>query len=87
MTGIEPIAEERKEQVERHGRTVAHDVRYNPNGDLAMGAVALITKNRVWFPRQWDKRICTDMIRKEYKERLVIAGALIAAELDRIQSI
>jgi len=35
-----------------------------------------------WNVEQWNK-----MLSKQYKERLIIAGALIAAEIDRFQEI
>ena len=37
-------------------------------------------------PIEWDWKVWDYMINKSYKERLIIAGALIAAEIDRIQS-
>lgn len=36
-------------------------------------------------PSFWDKALWKRMIEKPEKERLIIAGALIAAEIDRIQ--
>lgn len=38
-------------------------------------------------PTGWDKSIWAKMCSKSYKERLIMAGALIAAELDRLTSI
>lgn len=35
-------------------------------------------------PFGWDKELFEKMINKDYRSRLIIAGALIAAELDRI---
>jgi len=35
-------------------------------------------------PNGWDVDIYKKMRNKSYKERLIIAGALIAAELDRL---
>lgn len=88
-TGIELIAQERKEQIEKHGRTIAEDVMYNGQCQLAIGATALITNDTVGdfraMPKKWDDKICMKMCLKSYKERLVIAGALIAAEIDRLQ--
>lgn len=37
------------------------------------------------YPFGWDADICNKMINKSYEERLIIAGALLAAEIDRIQ--
>jgi hypothetical protein len=38
-----------------------------------------------FMPHGWDKTIWLKMANKPYKERLIIAGALIAAEIDRLQ--
>lgn len=89
-TGIELIAAERQEQIEKHGRTIESDVLQNPSGQLVIGAIALIRRvNRAFWkdmPARWDDVICKKMAKKSYKERLIIAGALIAAEIDRIQN-
>jgi len=41
----------------------------------------------IFTPHGWDEGIWLKMIAKPYKDRLVIAGALIAAEIDRLQAI
>ena len=54
-----------------------------------MGAEALICNygkgdyNK--FPAKWDNDVCRKMIKKSYKERLIIAGSFMAAEIDRLQ--
>lgn len=40
----------------------------------------------IFVPHNWDKDIWLKMMNKPYKERLIIAGALIAAEIDRINN-
>ena len=89
-TGIELIAAERQEQIEKHGRTIARDVDENPNGRLVTGALALIRSESKGFwdemPMTWNPNICRKMAKKSYKERLIIGGALIAAEIDRLQN-
>lgn len=87
-SGIELIAEERQEQIEKHGRTLLKDISQNNNGQLIDGAIVL-TKKIVGlpFPKEWDYAICDKMYQKPLKERLIIAGALIAAEIDRLQAI
>lgn len=91
-TGIELIAEERLEQIEKHGRTIARDVKENYAEQLATGAEMLLAMSHeegidpLEFPDGWDHDICEHMLGKPYKERLIIAGALIAAEIDRLQS-
>jgi hypothetical protein len=102
-TGIELIAIERQEQVEKHGRTIESDTALNQHGQLSFAAVSLVSEYdaegntntkkayedhfKTWRPMGWDKIIWAKMIGKSYKERLIIAGALIAAEIDRLQAI
>lgn len=90
-TGIELIAEERQEQIEKHGFTAMHDEEYEDE-ELRIAAVALLTPNGeqgldYLFPALWNKGNVRKMCSKSYKQRLIIAGALIAAEYDRVQAI
>jgi len=90
-TGGELIATERQEQILKHNRTVLKDTEVNDNGELIMAAKAMLNQKEDFitvgdFPASWDKYACEKMAAKRYKERLVIAGALIAAEIDRIQA-
>lgn len=91
-TGIELIATERKEQLEKHGRTIKSDVQTNTNNELIIAAGSLAYKNIDKFylsdlkPDGWDEKIWEKMCKKPYLERLIIAGALIAAEIDRLQN-
>ena len=90
MTGIELIAKERKEQLEKHSRTVVEDANMNCDDQLSFAASCLAFKNieewdpTVCTPTGWDQKIWEKMVEKPHEERLKIAGALIAAELDRI---
>lgn len=99
-TGVELIAEERQEQLNKHGRTIESDVSININGQLMDAVKQLIRgdnerdplekafKSRGFTPPlNWDVNIFGKMIGKPYKERLIIAGALIAAEIDRLQNL
>lgn len=96
-TGIELIADERSEQIEKHGRTVALDVTQNAECQLSFGAALLSCPypkangfspdSAFGKPQNWDKNIWNKMMSKSYKKRLIIAGALIAAEIDRLQEI
>jgi hypothetical protein len=96
-TGIELIHQERSEQLSKHNRTVEMDIRQNKYKQLSIGASKLLFKDQQIDiyeefknglpPFGWDEDIWRRMYGKSYKERLTIAGALIAAELDRIQSI
>lgn len=42
MTGIELIAQERQEQIEKHGHTIERDIVENSNGELIKGVIALL---------------------------------------------
>lgn len=93
ITGIALIAQERAEQVEKHGRTVITDARDNSSDQLSEAASILSAKE--WgcsdvddmveehCPNGWDKELWRKMLEKPHSQRLIIAGALIAAEIDR----
>jgi uncharacterized UPF0146 family protein len=85
-SGIELIAIEREEQFKKHGRTISEDAMQNPNRELVAGASALLMPipSAADFPKYWDKNIVAKMVAKAYKERLVIAGAFLCAEIDRL---
>lgn len=93
-TGIELIAMERKEQIEKHGNTVEVDVVNNPNFQLSSAAQILCGDDDFFkklhnpiedlCPNGWNLKSFEKMTKKPYVERLVIAGALIAAEIDRL---
>lgn len=84
--GIKLIAEERHEQIEKHGRLVRHDVKFNFGRQLASGAKRLLEvyPDRLNPPSGWDENGWAKMCDKNYKDRCIIAGALIAAEIDRL---
>lgn len=90
-TGIELIAEERKRQIEVDGFNWRHDDEHDTHqlSDAAIVYAApapLRYKVMEWWPwdKSWlkeDKTFTTDGRIRE----LVKAGALIAAEIDRLQ--
>ncbi len=86
-TGIELIAQERQEQIEKHGRTVQDDIKYNHQQQLRVAAMRLLYSDasNAGYPTNWNPDIWKKMKSKDYEDRLIIAGALIAAELDRIR--
>lgn len=93
LNGIELIAQERREQIEKHGRTIDNDVDQNDAYQLVSAASMLTWVNEEDYdndpdmvcPSDWDVKVWRKMMHKPYKERLIIAGALIAAEIDRLQ--
>lgn len=100
-SGVELIAEERQRQIEKEGWTPAHDSEHD-KGELvdaaicyAMGSDVItyeppmnfpnrISLQQYWWPwdRQWWKPTPDNRIRELQK-----AGALIAAEIDRLQNL
>lgn len=87
-SGIELIAEERKEQIEKHKCTVEYDVSHNRDNQIIEAANKLLWEDANYTPpKGWDGDLWFKMITKPHKEKLIIAGALIAAEIDRLQTI
>lgn len=93
-TGVELISDERQEQIQKHGFAVVKDAEFYQQGELLEGAKYALTLEREYYPASWDFWFHDKLIAKEARmseqefwiERLKIAGALIAAELDRIQT-
>lgn len=91
-TGIELIAEERTRQVLGKGYTTKHDIEENDFGQLAFAAAAYacppIANKAKGFKRThlfpWDSRAWKPS--DDRVAELVKAGALIAAEIDRLQN-
>ena len=81
MNGIDKIAKERKEQIEKHGYTVENDLRY-VKGQLLMAATAIIQVDDEHWPTDWDKGQYEKIMAKPRTDQLAIAGALVAAEID-----
>ncbi len=84
MNGAELIAAERQRQIEQEGWSGNHDDRENWNGQLIVAAACYLVPDRMgglwpWHP-DWWKPTPNDRIRE-----LTKAGALIAAEIDRLQ--
>lgn len=99
-TGIELIAEERQEQIEKHGRTVENDVFYNSQGQLKQAIMMLIANlgfinQGLQMPKEalddlkpdgWSYPNCQKMLNKPEVDQLRIIGAFAAAEIDRKQA-
>ena len=83
MTGIELIAKERQEQIEKHGFTLDHDFYHETSENIIGAAIGAITADMGKFPVNWEDHLVYKIVSKPYCERLVIAGALLAAEIDR----
>lgn len=89
-TAVELIAIEREEQIKKHGRDVQSDRECNTEGQLVDAAIKLCADDigGYWptktLPVGWNQQVWDKMTNKTYKERLIIAATLIAAEYDRI---
>jgi hypothetical protein len=86
-TGVELIAEERQEQIEKHGFDATHDDdQYHSGGELIDAVRYLLTGLPGFWPKSWDKKWEQKFAEKmPGVETLKVAGALIAAEIDRLQ--
>lgn len=87
-TGVELIAQERDEQINKHQRSVALDAGMNQDEELLFASLVIIMGNnygKTYWPENWDKQVWRKIKDKPRTEQLAIAGALIAAEIDRLQ--
>lgn len=94
-TGIELIAKERLRQVDDEGYSFAHDDKHGA-GELAMAAMCYAMLP-LWRPAEmaplgwpWSSLDPMDGFKPTPEDRireLVKAGALIAAEIDRLQRV
>jgi hypothetical protein len=85
MYGMKCIERERMEQLAKHNYSRIHDSEVNNQGSLVMAAIYCLTTNPENYPYNWSPKYKEKLDSKSDKERLIIAGALIAAELDRIE--
>lgn len=86
-TGIQRIAKEREEQLTYHNRTHGHDLAVNGGGELRQAAMYCLTLDAAHWPKTWVNTYAHKILLKPLEERLVIAGALLAAEIDRLSSL
>lgn len=88
-TGIELIANERQEQIEKQGHTVNNDLTYRSN-ILARAACAIAYEGIKGGVVTMDAPVWAWAIRNrpgiDMVNRLTIAGTLIAAEIDRLNN-
>ncbi len=92
MTGIQAFAQERYEQIFIHGFTTEDAVdspEFYDKGQLAQAAEFCLQPYRsdnAW-PENWDTKYIEKILVKSDMERLAVAGALLAAEYDRLKYI
>lgn len=98
-TGLELIAEAREKQLSRHGFDASHDKKWTSN-ELVMAAMYFaipddveldsgcdfveITPKMFFVQSGWNEERYATRHKKSEIECLAIAGALIAAEIDRL---
>lgn len=87
MTGIELIAKERQEQIEKHKWTVDSDRKFNRNNQLVDASMSILCGCEAYRPKDWNSNLFDKIHNKPRIEKLAIAGALLAAEIDRINEL
>ena len=85
-TGIELITEERIEQLEKHNWTPEHDANHTSN-ELIDAALSVLTLEDEYYPTNWDYKYFDKFCKKDLIGRLIVAGALLAAEIDRLNAL
>jgi hypothetical protein len=94
-SGIELIAEERQEQITKHGWSLERDAEYYKNGELIQAAKfsEIATGRGIGFdgdsperrwPKGWDQYFRRKILSKTKVGALSVAGAFYMAENDRI---
>lgn len=86
MTGTEMITKEVEEMRKKHGFDVLYDLENNKNFQLRDAAIYMLTGNDYDFPLTWGNEWKVKFDRKTDGEKLILAGAFIAAELDRLNT-
>ena len=81
-TGIELIQEERERQIKKWGTTDTHDTNHE-NGELVKAALFALTFDKM-FKQKGFEQYESKTYEKSARHCLIIAGALIASELDRL---
>lgn len=84
--GIDLIKEERIEQIEKHGYNPDYDNKHHSDGELLRFAIYLIQSNNDNFPKGFTEDHVLQFFLKSRIKQLTVAGALIAAEIDRLQN-
>ncbi len=82
--GVQLIDHERIKQVNYKKITVEDDYKLNADFQLVDAAIKLLKGGQHSAPEGWDEDRWSKMLNESDERRLVIAGALIAAEIDRL---
>lgn len=82
-TGVQLIQLERRHQIEDNGYTTEYDMQYK-QGTLVNAAVAILFETDCYWPPVMYIGAFHKIMSKPVKERISIAGAFLAAELDTL---
>lgn len=82
---IEQVAIERLEQIEKHGWTQEIDLNYEKK-ELRDAALYAMTLDPRWWPIGWSEHFRQKIYAKTRKQRMVVAAALLCAEIDRLDN-
>jgi hypothetical protein len=87
-SGIEQIQAERQRQIDKYGFTGEHHAQHPEwydKGQLIEAARTLTMPKilSVFVPINWDAEWFERLCKKPFQERIVVAAALLASELDR----
>lgn len=85
-TGLRSILKERISQVIDKNHLLTTDRLYK-NGELGKVALYCISLNSKQWPKHWPISFRDRLKSKSHDDRLVIAGAFLAAEIDRLRKI
>lgn len=91
-TGIELIQDERNEQIHKHGFSLEKDKQYYQKGELKQAAqyCLMLAKfgyyedKKVFWPHGWDWHYEQKITNKTKVGKLIVAGALLLAEGERV---
>lgn len=89
--GIDQISSERLKQIDKHGYTgknQAEHPEFYSEGQLLQASRELSYTNAplsLRVPKNWDMEWFMRLAKKPFEDRIRIAGALLAAELDRLK--
>lgn len=89
-SGIELIATERQEQIEKHGWNLKRDADYAKGELIRAAQFCLNTASHhlwPWHDNGVGTHFYNKIISKDYERRIIIAGAFCAAELDRLNGV
>lgn len=81
-SGLKLISDERFEQQTKHQWTAEHDDQHEL-GELKNAALYCLTLDSSYWPDTWEEIWKEKFYNKNDVDRLIVAGALIAAEIDR----